>query len=193
MSTVLPPRRSRRWIGFFIVLAVLAGVAVSVPLIYNLSIQLRPEQLAEARRRWLEHATPNYDLECLIRTTSGTQQEERTYLVQVRGGRVVLVVDNGEAVYLNPSLAGVAGLGVLALSEDPRHFGVTALFDEIEAALRKDEKEGRRSFASAQFDPRDGHPFHYVHRVRSTKERVEWNIKMTRFGNAPADSRPPRS
>lgn len=172
------------------ILAVLAGVAISVPLIYNLSIQLRPEQLAEARQRWQQHALPYYDLECLIRTTNDGQQEERAYLVQVRGGRVVLIVDNGEVVYLDASLTGVAGLGVPALSsEDPRRYGVPALFDEIEAALHQDELAGRRNFATAQFDPQDGHPFHYVHRVRSAKERVEWNIKMTRRGSVSADSR----
>ncbi len=187
MPTIVPPRRSRRWIGFFVVLAVLAGVAVIVPLVYNLSIQLRPEELSEARRRWQEHAPPNYDLEYLVRASIGGEQEERAYLVQVRGGRVVLVVDDGEVVYLDPSLAGVAGLDVFALSlEDPQRYGVPALFDEIESALRQDELAGRRNFAAAQFDPQDGHPFHYVHRVRSTKERVEWNIKMTRRGEAPA-------
>lgn len=181
MPTVPHSRRSRRWIGFFVVLAGLAAVAVIVPLVYNLSIQLRPEQLAEARRRWQENALPNYDLEYLVRTTRSEQEEERAYLVQVRGGRVILVVYNRDMVYLAPSLALVAGLGVSALSsENPRRFGVPALFDEIETALRQDELTDRRHFATAQFDPKDGHPFHYVHRVRGTKERVEWNIKMTR-------------
>lgn len=187
MPTIVPRHRSRRWIGFFIVLAILAGFAISIPLVYNLSIQLRPEQLAEARRLWQDHATPNYDLEYLVRTTNDGQQEERAHLVQVRGGRVVLVVDNGELVYLDPSLAGIAGLAVPALSlEDPRRYGVPALFDEIEAALHQDEMAGRLNFATAQFDPRDGHPFRYVHRVRATKERVEWNIKMTRHEDVPA-------
>jgi hypothetical protein len=173
---------SRRWIGFFLVLAGLAAVAIIVPLFYNLSIQLRPGQLVEARRRWQENAPLNYDLEYLIRTTHSGQDEERAYLVQVRGGQVVLVVCNSEVVYLDPSLALIAGLGVSVLSsEDPKQFGVPALFDEIEAALLRNELSGRRNFATAQFDSKDGHPFHYVHRVRGAKERVEWNIKMTRF------------
>lgn len=184
MPAASSPRRPRRWIGFFLVLAVLAAVAIVVPLVYNLSIQLRPEQLTEARRRWHEQKIPNYDLEYLIRTTNGVQEEDRAYLVQIRGGHVVLIVDNGDLVYLDPALAVVAGLGVLALSvEEPSRYGVSALFDEIEATLRQDEMSGSRNFATAQFDPRDGHPLHYVHRVRGTKERVEWNIKMTRGGD----------
>jgi hypothetical protein len=83
-------------------------------------------------------------------------------------------------VYLDPALIAVAGFGVPALSSvNPRQFGVPALFDEIEAVLRDDEASGRRNFATAQFDPKDGHPFHYVHRVRGAKERVEWNIKFS--------------
>jgi hypothetical protein len=101
--------------------------------------------------------------------------------VKVRGGRVVLVVDNEEVVYLDPSLAVVAGpvsLGVSAA--DPQRYDVPALFEQIEAARRQDEQSARRSFATARFDAKDGHPFHYIHRVRGTKDRVEWNATLTR-------------
>ena len=172
--------RSRRWIGFFVVLAVLASFAIIVPLAFNLSIQLSSEQLTEAQQRWQETGISNYDLEYLIKTTHSDNEEERAYLVQVRDRQVVLVVCDSELVYLDPSLALVAGLGVPALSlDDPKRFGIPALFAEIEAALRQDESSGRRNLASAQFDLKDGHPFHYVHRVRGTKERIEWNIKFS--------------
>jgi hypothetical protein len=184
MPTAPYSRRSRRWIGFFIVLAMLAAVAIILPLVYNRSIQLRPEQLVDARQRWQESAVPNYDLEYLVKTTHSDHEEESAYLVQVRGGQVVFVVRNSDVVYLDPMLAVVMGLGAPALSsENPRQFGVPALFDEMEAMLRQDESSGHRNFATAQFDPKDGHPFHYVHRMRGTKERVEWNIKMTRFSS----------
>lgn len=172
--------RSRHWVGFFVVLAGLALTAIILPLVFNLSIQLRPEQLVEAKQRWKERALLNYDLEYLIKTTQRDLEDEDRYLVQVRNGRVVLVICNSEVRYLDPSLAAVAGLGPTALSsENPSQFGVPALFDEIEATLQQDESSGRRDFATAQFDPKHGHPFHYVHRIRGTKDRVEWNIKMT--------------
>jgi|SRR5579875_3704729 hypothetical protein len=180
MTAVLSPRRPRRWIGFFVVLAILAAVAVLVPLVYNLSIQLHPGQLAQARERWQKQAPLNYDLEYLVRTTHPDQEEEDAYLVQVRSGQTVLVVHDNEVVYLDPSLAFAAGVGVLALSsESPQQYGVPALFDAMEMMLRQEGPAGRRNFATAQFDPQDGHPFHYVYRVRGTKERTEWNIKMT--------------
>ncbi|HEY7327360.1 MAG TPA: hypothetical protein VH592_06970 [Gemmataceae bacterium] len=173
-------RRSRLWIVFFVALAVMVLFAMLVPIVYNLSIQLRPEQVAEAQQRWLDNTPANYDLEYLVRTMNGDQEEESTYLVQVRGGQVVLAVCNRDLVYVDPSLALIAGLSALALSsENPRQFGVPALFDEIEARLHEDESAGRRNFATAQFDPKDGHPFHYVRRVAGTKERVEWNVKLT--------------
>jgi hypothetical protein len=182
MPAAFPRRSSRRWIWFFAILAVSSAVAITAPLVYNLSIQLRPEQLAEARRRWEENAPADYDLEYLIRDTHAEQEEEKQYRVIVRGRRVLLVVDNGDVVFVASSLALVAGPGVLALSSaEARHYGVPALFDRIEAALREDEAAGRRNYSTAQFDPMDGHPFHYVHRVRGTKQRIEWNVKMTRI------------
>jgi hypothetical protein len=182
MPSVPHSRRSLRWVGFFVVLAGLVAFAIIVPLIYNLSIQLRPEQVAEARRHWQENAPANYDLEYLVKTTNREREEERAYLVQVRGGQVVLVVCNNDVIYLDSSLAPLAGLGVPALSsENPGQFGVPALFDAIEATLRQDEFAGGRVFATAQFDPKDGHPFYYVHRLRGTRERVEWNIKLIRI------------
>lgn len=182
MSNALSPRRPRQWIGFFVVLTVLAAIAVVVPLVYNLNVQLRPEQLLQARQRWREHEVQNYDLEYIVKLQNQTVQEDRTCLIRVRSRQVVLIVENGEVIYLNPSLAGIAGLGVPALSQaTPEKYVVAALFNEIEAALHRDESSGRRNFVSAQFDPKDGHPQHYVHRDRSSKERVEWHIRFTKM------------
>jgi hypothetical protein len=179
----MPAPRSRRWIGFFLVLSALALTAIVVPIVYNLSIQLRPEQLADAQRRWRENAPADYDLEYLVKSQDeGGQTQETSYFVQVRAGRVVLVAEDGEVEYVAPSLAVVAGPGALSLSSvNPRDYGVTALQAQIEAAMRHDESAPRRDFAKADFDPHDGHPYHYVHRVRGTKKRVEWFVKLTRL------------
>jgi hypothetical protein len=177
------PHRSRRWIGFFVVLALLSVSAIVLNLVYNLSIQLRPEQLSDAQRRWQENKPDNYDLKYLVEITRGTETEPEkdACLVNVRGGQVVFVVDNDEVVYLAPSLALVAGPASLGVSAaDPRRYDVPALFEQIETALRQDEAAGRRSFATARFDAKAGYPFHYIHRVRGTKERVEWNATLTR-------------
>jgi hypothetical protein len=57
---------------------------------------------------------------------------------------------------------------------------VEALFRQMESLLAGDTAEGRRNYATADFDPVDGHPTHYVHRVRGTSRRLEWNVQLTR-------------
>lgn len=180
MSTAVPRRRPRRWLGFFVVLAVLGIAAIVAPLLYNLSIQLRPEQLAEARQRWRAHELANYDLECLSQIRSGGLEEKSQSRSAVRGGRAVVVVDQGEVVYLDPSLALVAGCGASALSQiDPQRYDMAALFDEIEAALHRRAAAQRRFFLKADFE-KDGHPSHFVSYDPRTKERVEWFVKLSR-------------
>ncbi|MGH7226308.1 MAG: hypothetical protein ACRELF_24090, partial [Gemmataceae bacterium] len=120
MRAALPRRRSRRWIAFFVVLALLGSVAIVAPVLYNLSIQLRPEQLAEARRRWQDNAPLDYDLECRRQTRRGGEENKRAYRMVVRGGLVRLIVEDGNIVYVDASLDGLAGPRVLALSgNDP--------------------------------------------------------------------------
>ncbi len=160
----------------------MSTAALVVPIVYNLSIQLRPEQLADARRRWRENAPADYDLAILVkRSHDDLESRDQEDFVEVRAGRVVLAVRNNEVLYLDPSLSVVAGPAIAALSsEGPERYGVPPLFDEIDAALRRDQKAERRNFATARFDPMDGHPYHYVHRVRGTRDRVEWNVKLKR-------------
>jgi hypothetical protein len=176
-----PARRPRLWLGFFLVLAALAAAAVTVPLVYNLSLQLKPEQLAQARARWREHGPRDYDLRYQEKVTRGKQEEAYEYLVQVRGGRAVLVACNGEVLLLDPVAGFALGPAVRSLApEKASGYGVEALFDGIEAALRKDAEAGVRAYVTATFDARDGHPVRYVRRNRRAGERVEWTTKLTR-------------
>jgi hypothetical protein len=179
MSTAVPRRRSRRWIVYFVVLAALGVAAIVTPLIYNMSVQLRPEQLADARRRWRDNSPANYDLECLINNRRGGQEGKSQYRAQVRGGHVVAVVVDGELVYVEASLASVAGCAAFALSEDtPERYDMAALFDEMESALRQSAAAERRWYLKADFEA-DGHPSHYVSYVPSTKDRIEWFVKLS--------------
>lgn len=181
MTTSLPRRRPRRSLGFFIVLGVLSVVALVAPLIYNLSVQLRPEQWADARRRWQENAPVNYDLEYLRQSRRGGQDEKSTYRVQVRGGRIVVVAEEDELLYVDPSLALAAGVGVLALpQENPERYGMAALFDEIESALRQRQTAERRIYLKADFE-KDGRPSHYVFYDSRSKDRIEWFVKLSRL------------
>jgi hypothetical protein len=182
-----PPaaRRPRRWALFFLLLAVLAAAGAVVPVVYNLRLQLRPEQVAQARARWRERGPRDYDLRCAEKLLHGPAEEQNEYVVLVRGGQVVALGVNGELLRLEG--AGPAlGLAVRALPGGAGEaVGVEPLFDRIEAALRQDAAEGRRTYATATFDRHDGHPLRYVRRVRATGERVEWNCALAPPGGLP--------
>jgi hypothetical protein len=67
---------------------------------------------------------------------------------------------------------------------------VDGQFAVIEKGLQLDLAEGvRRNYATAAFDLRDGHPTHYVRRVRGSGERLEWNVNLKK----PADEDPAKS
>jgi hypothetical protein len=59
-------------------------------------------------------------------------------------------------------------------------YTVEGLFHTIDENLKKNAESGGRNFATATFDKNDGHPTHYVYRVRRTPERLEWNVKLLR-------------
>jgi hypothetical protein len=175
----MPPRARSVW--FFLALAVLGAAALVIPIVYNLGQQLRPGQVADAREKWRRHAPADYDFKLLVRTAHEGGEEEDEWVVAVRGGRVRMVGSNGHILFLDPALAILAGAGFLALPpEDLRRHGVEALFDRMEEALREDAASGRRNYVTAKFDPVDGHPQHYVRRIRGTRERVEWLVRRDR-------------
>ncbi len=179
MSTPVPRRRSRNWLFFFAVLTALSVVALVAPLIYNLSIQLQPRQLIDARHRWEERAAANYDLECLRQVRRGGQEEKSQYLARVRGGRIVAVVEDGELIYADPSLAVIVGSSAAGLSQlDPTPYDMPALFAEIDSVLRQSAAAERRFYLKADFE-KDGHPSHFVSYDPRTKSRVEWFIKLS--------------
>ncbi len=147
-------KRNRLWMLFFLVLAILGVFAVVVPIIYNLSLQLRPEQLAEARRHWAEAGPTDYDLWIERRTTNPAgETNQEGYVVRVRGG--------------------------LVASPDGRAPTVEGLFEHIAADLAADAaRTDRRNYATASFASADGHPTRYVHRVAGSKEREEWLVRL---------------
>jgi hypothetical protein len=172
-----PPAPRRSWVLVFVALAGLAFLAVALPLAYNVRQQLRPEQLEEARARWRTEGPADYDLEYRVRR--GRSEEWEEYRVRVRAGRVVFASCDGEVLFLGRGFAAAAGLALAALSDgDARRYGVEGAFARIEEVLNREESSARRHFTVAVFDPKDGHPRHFVHRVRGTDEREEWTFRL---------------
>jgi hypothetical protein len=162
-------------VAFFLTLGALGAAAVTINFVYNLSLQLRPEQVAQARALWRQNAPADYDLEWLVRTTHGGEDQDDENSLYVRGGRPALLGCNGELLYADPWFPALP-------RDDPRLRGVEGMFDAMEEALRHDVSVGGRNYCTATFDLRDGHPQHFIHRVRGTRERVEWIVRLRRVG-----------
>jgi hypothetical protein len=183
--TALATRRAanRRWLAFFVVLGLLSAVAVVLPIVYNLRQQLRPEQLEAARQRWREQGPSSYDLEYTVQL--GRDPRPERHVVLVRDGRVVLAACDGELTRLDPVVGfagGAVGQAAVLVADGPAPRDVGAIFAHIESVLRSDPEAGRRNLAAATFDPADGHPRRFIHRVRGTSEREEWTFRLRPAG-----------
>jgi hypothetical protein len=162
-----PKARSRTWVWFFVFLAAMGAAAVTLPIVYNLSLQLRPEDLAAARAHWQAAGPRDYDLQYQEKITQNGESSESEWNVQVRDGKVTAVTRDGE------------GLPAAAYP----NFTVDGQLAEIEKGLQLDLAAGaRKNYATAAFDLGDGHPTHYVRRVRGTGDRLEWNVNLKKGG-----------
>jgi hypothetical protein len=175
------PRRSHRWIWFFVVVVGLTVAAVAILWIYNLKQQLTPEKLAAAWKQWKEKGPANYDMKYQVKYNE--EENTVTYTVRVR---------HGEVEYAEPDDR--------PLEKKQGYYGMPALFSFIKRFLEMDEpglmirleESGRtvikrlpvvdakprspRTFTVATFDADDGHLIHYVRRVMGTTERVEITV-----------------
>jgi hypothetical protein len=150
--------RIRSWVWFFVALGLLAAAAVAIPLWFNLSQQLRPEDLQAARARWQQNGPADYDLEY---TQQGLTPEQFT--VRVRRHRVESVTSAGRP--LPP--------GSYPFDD------MESLFRFIADRLEEDSRpESPRTYAVAGFSPRDGHVIHYVHSVVTRRERIQIDVEL---------------
>jgi hypothetical protein len=157
----MPLTRRRGWAWYFVALALLTLTAVGVQVWYNVRQQLTPEQLAAAEARWRDRGPRDYDFEYSTHKVESIE----TFRVEVRDGKAVAVVMNNDQ-RLEPW--------------QYRYHTMEALFGFIEDFLKKDAEPGSpRTFATAVFDPEDGHLIHYVRSVMSRRERQE--IRVQRF------------
>jgi hypothetical protein len=161
------PSANRGWIWYFAIVAILTVVATSILIWFNLSQQLKPEQLEQARALWERHGPMDYDMEYIEK---GSVSETRK--VQVRHGKVVFATRDGspleERLY--------------------KYSDMPALFNFLEDYLREDAKPGSpRTFQTATFDERDGHLIRFVRRVAGTTQRIEIEVQLQ--ASAPGPSR----
>jgi hypothetical protein len=154
-----PSGRRHSWIWFFVVLGLVAVVAIAVSVTASLRQQLTVEQFQAARQRWREHGPSNYDMEYTLKRGDVSD----TYQVHVRDGKVRALTFNGQP----------------APERLYRYSDIPALFGFIEDYLEQDRQPGRpRVYATASFDPLDGHPQRYVRSVMASGERQEIEVQF---------------
>ena len=66
----------RHWLWTACTLVLLALVALVTPIVYNLGLLLKPEQLSEAQARWQAHGTDSYDLQYQARHNQDAETDE---------------------------------------------------------------------------------------------------------------------
>jgi hypothetical protein len=158
-SPFSPRPRNRGWIWFFVALVILAVAAIVIQVRYNLSQQLTRSQLQSAEAKWKAKAPSDYNMDYTFKKVDSTE----TYSVQVRNGKVLSVLHDGQ-----PQEKRLY-----------RYADMSALFGFLEEFLDRDSQEGSpRVFATATFDREDGHLIHYVRSVMSTRERQEITVKF---------------
>jgi hypothetical protein len=162
-SQVKTPRRSARWIWFFVILGTMLVGGVSTEIWFNVNQQLQPEQLAEARQHWREKGPRDYRLIYEVKDEVNPEPAGAVplkYAVDVRDGKVT-PVDKPSGKFVT-------------------YGSMDDLFDFVERTLQEDiARGGKRPFTVARFQKTDGHIVHYVRSVMSTRERLDIRVELT--------------
>jgi hypothetical protein len=155
---MVPARRSRRWVWFFVAVSVLAVAAIIIQVRVNQALQLKPEALEKAWALWKEKGPADYEL---VYTVQKPGAEADKIEVRVRHKKTVGLTINGR-----PAEARLFA-----------YYGMDELFNQISEFLRKDAEPGKpRAYVRGEFDPQDGHIEKFVRSVMGTQERVEIHV-----------------
>jgi hypothetical protein len=190
-----PAKKNRRWIWFFVVVFTMAVAATAVLIAFNLRQQLKPEQLAAARRLWREHealpvlrastvglmASPLGHGALVApaalfpgRSEQGPRHYTLSYTTRVNG--------ESESHYWVKVRAGKVVESKYNGQPEPRerfpYRGMEELFREIESYLTIDRTPGSpKTYVRAIFDDKKtGGLRWYVRSVMGQRQRVEITV-----------------
>jgi hypothetical protein len=164
-----PRTKNKRWIWFFVALAILGFLAIGINLAYNLGEPLTPEKLHAARALWRQHRPANYDLKILTAQAGGTVQNR--YTLKIRGGQIVEFLVNGREA--EPLLDREGHRNTAEERRQRENYDIDGLFDAIEELMQQDRIAGRTTFTRARFDKTDGHLQFYERQVQVPKSEGE--------------------
>ena len=168
MST--PRKKNSLWVWFFVFIVVASAGLAGFMIWFNLSLQLKPEQLQDAMKRWKELGPADYLMTCTKRLNEDSTD---TFAVEVRARKVVEVRLNGK-----PLRNEETGEPYPPGHERLQYYSMDRLLVEIERFLEMDAKASTKNYNYAYFDERTGALQRYVRSVRSTRQHVEENVKL---------------
>jgi hypothetical protein len=132
---------------------------------YNLRLQLKPEQLAEARAVWEERGPKNYDM---IYTKKINEDKPIKFAVKVRNGKVQEVLMNGKPLEADEDR-----------QDDMRiYHSIGAMYHDFGVTMRRDqEPKAPPVYVSLKYDDQTGRVIEYIHRVMRTRQRVQITVE----------------
>src|SRR5262249_44718354 len=174
--------RSRRWIWFFVALAVLGVAAVSINWVWNAGEPLTPKRLQAARELWKKNRLPDYDLKIVFARqyrsadgAGGTMVDKID--LHVRGGKIAEFLINGKEP--EPLLDRNGNRNLSEERARRESYDIAGLFDSIEELMEKDRRENRTTFIRARFDQNDGHVMLFTRQLNGKREQYI-KVEMTR-------------
>jgi hypothetical protein len=173
---------SRKWIWFFVALAILGVAAVSINWVWNAGEPLTPERLRTARELWQKNRPADYDLK--IDVTKQYQSADGTggtivdkIELHVRGGKITEFLVRGKEP--EPLLNRDDSRNEQAERARRESYDMAGLFDSIEEFMDKDRRDGRTSFIRARFDKTDGHVVRFSRQVDG-KQQPHIKVELIR-------------
>jgi hypothetical protein len=163
-----PKRKNYGWIAYFVFLVVASVGAMLFMIDYNLRLQLKPEQLEEAKTLWAMKGPKNYDM---IYTKRINEEQPIKFAVKVRGGQVQEVLMNGKPLEPDEDR-----------KDDMRiYHSMGAMYHDFDGTMRRDqEPNAPKVYVSLKYDDQTGRVIEYIHRNMRTKQRVQ--ITVEKFG-----------
>jgi hypothetical protein len=166
------PKKNLTWVWYFAFLLVASVGVAGVMIWFNLSIQLTPEQLDAAWKRWKEHGPRNYRLTYTKQITNNDHEATDELVATVQDGRAWEVFLNGAR------LLDDEGHVITPGDERLQYHTMNALFRDVDRFLELDAKENRKTYTVAGFDKETGALVRYIRRVMGTRQRLELDVKV---------------
>jgi hypothetical protein len=162
-----PIKKNDGWIYFFVFIIVSSIGVAGFMIWFNLSIQLKPEQLEAARQLWKKNGPKSYNMVY----TKRLNEEEKVdkFVVEVRDEKVTKVLLNGRALAKDAES-----------DSDPRiYHSMDVLLRDVQRFMDIDQKPGApKVYVTAIFEPDTGALRRYIRRVMGTRLRIEMHVTI---------------